>query len=345
MSNERIKISRRKALVGLGSIGLASAGAGIGTYAQFTDEEENSATFTAGGIDGKLSWSGSYNGNEVDGQLENVKVSDNTVSGDVHFTDVKPGDYGCVNFGIEVDNNPAWVASCLDVTENIDNRVFEPEVKADDDVDSDQIGDTGVQSQGELAQNMLTLPYYDSDGSCTFFDSGGPVAPEDPENVLTASEFWSNTQDEDDPKFPPVGEAANDGQRYYLAPRTVNDVSKNLQSIDTARWTERGQSLEFIEAPNGTEVGTGCVMLEGDSADGNDTSNNTQGVSPLQPDATLNFGYDFHLPFELTGNAVQGDRMTLSFGFKFLQVRHTEAPNFGSYSPGSNTPNNTDTQS
>jgi hypothetical protein len=230
------------------------------------------------------------------------------------------------------------------VTENIDNRVFEPEVDADDDVVSDQIGDTGVQSQGELAQNMLTLPYYDSDGSCTFFDSGGPVAPEDPENVLTASEFWSNTQDEDDPKFP-VGEAANDGQRYYLAPRTVNDVSKNLQSIDTARWTQRGQSLEFIEAPNGTEVGTGCVMLEGDSADGNDTSNNTQGVSPLQPDATLNFGYDFHLPFELTGNAVQGDRMTLSFGFKFLQVRHTEAPNFGSYSPGSNTPNNTDTQS
>jgi predicted ribosomally synthesized peptide with SipW-like signal peptide len=333
MSNERIRISRRKALVGLGSIGLASAGAGLGTYAQFTDQEENSATFTAGGIDGEISWAGSYNGNEVTGQLENVRVEGNDVVGDVHFTDVKPGDYGCVNFGITVSNNPAWVASCLHVTENIDNRVFEPEVEADDDLVEEQIGDTGVESSGELAQNMLTLPYYDSDGSCTFFDSGGPVAPDEPDNVFTASEFWSNTQDAQH-----IGSGTTeDGTEYYLAPRTVWDVSQNLRSIDTAHWTPRDQSLDMIQAPNGASVGTGCVMLEGDAADGDDTSNNTQGVSPLQPEATLNFGYDFHLPFQ-TGNKVQGDRMTLSFAFKFLQVRHTEAPEFGSYSPGSNTP-------
>ncbi len=344
MSNERIRISRRKALVGLGSIGLASAGAGLGTYAQFTDQEENSATFTAGGIDGEISWSGSYNGNPVSDQLENVRIEGNEVMGDIHFTDVKPGDYGCVNFSIEVENNPAWVASCMGVKEDIDNRIFEPEVEADDDLDEGQIGDTGVESDGELAQNMYTIPYYDNDGSCTFFENSGPVTPDG--DATTAGAFWKNSQ----PSGQPIAQGeAEEGETYYLAPRSVHDVANNVQSLDTAHWSSEDQSLDMIEPPVGSEVEAGCVMLEGDAEDNTDddsTGNNTQGVSPLPPDddAVLNFGYDFHLPFE-TGNAAQGDRLTITLGFKFLQVRHTEAPNFGSYSPGSNAPNNTDTPS
>jgi len=36
---EKFKLSRRKALLGLGTIGLAGAGAGVGTSALFTDKE------------------------------------------------------------------------------------------------------------------------------------------------------------------------------------------------------------------------------------------------------------------------------------------------------------------
>ncbi|MFT4947755.1 MAG: putative ribosomally synthesized peptide with SipW-like signal peptide, partial [Natronomonas sp.] len=39
MTDERFDISRRKALAALGTIGVASAGAGLGTSAYFSDQE------------------------------------------------------------------------------------------------------------------------------------------------------------------------------------------------------------------------------------------------------------------------------------------------------------------
>ncbi|WP_281193557.1 vWA domain-containing protein [Halorubrum sp. F4] len=58
-----IEISRRKALAGLGGIGVASAGAGLGTSAYFSDEEsfENNS-LTAGELDLKVDWQQAYYG-------------------------------------------------------------------------------------------------------------------------------------------------------------------------------------------------------------------------------------------------------------------------------------------
>jgi len=55
MSEERFDISRRKALAALGTIGVASAGAGLGTSAYFSDQEtfENNQ-LTAGTLDMKV---------------------------------------------------------------------------------------------------------------------------------------------------------------------------------------------------------------------------------------------------------------------------------------------------
>jgi len=52
----------------------------------------------------------------------------------------------------------------------------------------------------------------------------------------------------------------------------------------------------------------------------------------LKPGDTLNFGYDFHIPFGV-GNEIQGDRCSVKLDFQFIQSRHTEAPDFTSYSP------------
>ncbi|WP_169051790.1 vWA domain-containing protein [Halorhabdus amylolytica] len=59
--SERYELSRRKVLAGLGTIGLAGAGAGFGTTAYFSDEEtyENN-TLTAGALDLTVDWEEHY---------------------------------------------------------------------------------------------------------------------------------------------------------------------------------------------------------------------------------------------------------------------------------------------
>ena len=54
-------LSRRKVLAGLGAVGLASAGAGLGTSAFFSDEESfESNTLTAGTLDLLVDWQQTY---------------------------------------------------------------------------------------------------------------------------------------------------------------------------------------------------------------------------------------------------------------------------------------------
>jgi predicted ribosomally synthesized peptide with SipW-like signal peptide len=61
MARDDFKLSRRKALAALGSIGAASAGAGLGTSAYFSDQEtfENNE-LTAGTLDMKVAWDEHY---------------------------------------------------------------------------------------------------------------------------------------------------------------------------------------------------------------------------------------------------------------------------------------------
>ena len=60
MNNNEFSISRRKALAGLGMIGVASAGAGLGTTAFFSDEEELQAEVQAGRMDLLLDYRAEY---------------------------------------------------------------------------------------------------------------------------------------------------------------------------------------------------------------------------------------------------------------------------------------------
>ena len=60
---QRYTLSRRKMLAGLGAVGLASAGSGLGTSAFFSDEETfGDNTLTAGELDLKISWQQTYTG-------------------------------------------------------------------------------------------------------------------------------------------------------------------------------------------------------------------------------------------------------------------------------------------
>ena len=62
-TNDTIGLSRRKLLAGLGAVGVASAGAGLGTTAYFNDTESfEGNTLTAGELDLKLDYRATYAG-------------------------------------------------------------------------------------------------------------------------------------------------------------------------------------------------------------------------------------------------------------------------------------------
>jgi predicted ribosomally synthesized peptide with SipW-like signal peptide len=54
-------LSRRKVLAGLGTVGIASAGAGLGTTAFFSDEEAVGASLRAGRLDLLVDYRATYN--------------------------------------------------------------------------------------------------------------------------------------------------------------------------------------------------------------------------------------------------------------------------------------------
>ncbi|MFB6109046.1 MAG: SipW-dependent-type signal peptide-containing protein [Haloplanus sp.] len=74
-------ISRRKALAALGTIGVASAGAGLGTSAYFSDQETfQNNQLTAGTLDMKVSWDEHYYDGSAGGQYTHAPQSGETAN-------------------------------------------------------------------------------------------------------------------------------------------------------------------------------------------------------------------------------------------------------------------------
>ncbi|WP_138006436.1 choice-of-anchor W domain-containing protein [Halalkalirubrum salinum] len=162
--DNRYGLSRRKALGGIGIIGLASAGAGMGTTAFFSDEESfEDNSLEAGELDlyvhydfyadqgeklGEYTDSGTVQGDESDGASVSYGLED-----------VKPGDSGELEFSFSIVDNDAYMWMCGELTENNENGRTEPEAEVDDTG-----GDPG-EGRGELADSIeATLYYYDQDG-------------------------------------------------------------------------------------------------------------------------------------------------------------------------------------
>jgi predicted ribosomally synthesized peptide with SipW-like signal peptide len=150
----------------MGVAGAAIGLGGVGTYAQLTDEEQNTFSFTAGGIDGTVEWGGSYNGQDIKSFNDGLQSQPNVVnpSGsneggagiEADFVDVKPGDFGCFSFKFQVQNNPAWVAACIAITRDVDGEEFGPEAAIEDpdgDGDYEQGPDGLTDRNNEIQPN------------------------------------------------------------------------------------------------------------------------------------------------------------------------------------------------
>ena len=157
-----IRLSRRRVLGGLGTIGIASAGAGLGTTAYFSDQESFVGnSLTAGELDlfvhvDYAEDQGSYSQYAID-----TILNGNTVGTDpegeplsIDVDDVKPGDSGEGNLCFSVVDNPAYLWMCGALTANDQNGTTQPEEAALEELYEE------VPTEGQLADAMeVTLSY------------------------------------------------------------------------------------------------------------------------------------------------------------------------------------------
>lgn len=156
-------LTRRKMLAGLGAVGLASAGAGLGTSALFSDSEVfGGNSITAGEIDLLVHWESTYIGASTD---EQRGVIDGGVSQAYVYEDWKPLDEGNLEFCFELHTNPAYLWVCGELTANAENGVSDPEAASS--LETDPEGETSGDAQsGELADAMdAVLSYCNPDGT------------------------------------------------------------------------------------------------------------------------------------------------------------------------------------
>lgn len=129
--NDSFELTRRKALLGLSTVGAASAAAGMGTTAFLNDTEEfEGNSLTAGELDLKVAWAETYNYQGTDTTLENTGTSgcaDTTAAASIDLGDVKPGDEGSVEFEFQLCTNPGYVWLFSDIVSQSENGVNEPE--------------------------------------------------------------------------------------------------------------------------------------------------------------------------------------------------------------------------
>jgi len=150
----RYTLSRRTMLGGIGAVGLASAGAGLGTSAYFNDTEAFTGnTIAAGQLDLIVDW---HTDIDQGAATPDVHVHEGTMNGNgesysYEISDVKPGDSGTLVFCPKIVDNPAylWLGSA-GVTD-YENGQTEPEAEVDTTG-----GDPG-EGAGELSEAIQVV--------------------------------------------------------------------------------------------------------------------------------------------------------------------------------------------
>ena len=162
-----IRLTRRRALGGLAAVGVASAGAGIGTTAYFSDREEfDGNTITAGEFG--LTVEQYIAHVDQDGMGPDEQDFDAASEGEgvwvtapIDIEDAKPGDEYEFCWKITVEENPGYVAVVGDSSDK--NGKEADNIGLDDlwDIDDEE----ELKSLGEAADATLTTTTFDDDGN------------------------------------------------------------------------------------------------------------------------------------------------------------------------------------
>jgi hypothetical protein len=154
--------TRRKVLAALGTIGVVSVGAGLGSGANFSDVEGLAGGTDGGLMDLRIDYRTEFEGavREVPSDRDDLDcTSRGLVDGDAapvfDLDAIDPGDSGRAEFCLHVCDNRAylWLQACL--LETAENGQSYPEALVDD---------TSGTNQGELQDYVEVEIWYDHDG-------------------------------------------------------------------------------------------------------------------------------------------------------------------------------------
>lgn len=138
-------------------MGLIGIGLGAGTLAYFSDVEAAEGTFTAGSLDLKVDLNSTYW--KWDGNVYYHNFSEKDLDPQVDYfwqlDDVKPGDWGEMTISLHLYDNPGHLWFEVDVTEDDDNGITEPESEAGDTTDG--------AGAGELDEYIWVMIWRDDD--------------------------------------------------------------------------------------------------------------------------------------------------------------------------------------
>jgi predicted ribosomally synthesized peptide with SipW-like signal peptide len=166
MTDRMFDLTRRKILAGVGAVGVAGAGAGLGTSALFSDTESvEDNTITAGQLNLVVDFFTSRDQGQAGTDSQSGEVDGNGATVYTYdVTDVKPGDSGTLAFCPKVVDNPGyvWVGSEEGATD-YENGQTEPESEGDATGGGTLGGSNDGAGAGELSELIeVTVSYAES---------------------------------------------------------------------------------------------------------------------------------------------------------------------------------------
>ena len=236
-----IGLSRRKMLLGLGAVGVASAGAGLGTTAYFSDTETfEGNSLTAGTLDMSVTANvvavDDYWGGQTTLPLSATADGQGVTAGLV-VDDVKPGDWAIVCFDIEVGDNPGYVQVRTENFEETGGANPEPEQAVEGDTAND----------ADLGEFLLTSVWQNYD------DTSG-----DKSGLSVLDPVFNNASDDLNITYmaPDVGGVA-DTNAHYTNAREADAILSGGYLIKD----DNGDLLAINDADN-EGVYSFCLLLE-----------------------------------------------------------------------------------
>jgi predicted ribosomally synthesized peptide with SipW-like signal peptide len=320
MSDEKLQLSRRKALAALGTVGVAAAGAGLGTSAYFSDQEtfENNA-LTAGTLDMGVGYSAHYSDwspDEDDG-VPNVRMWDGPAG-----TTGGPGDLESDEVGLP--SNAAWLIAVSDDTddgtpdtavaeqflENTEYQSFndgtlecvDGEANSQADEEDRPVIDLNDVKPGDFGEVTFDFVLCDNPG---FVWLNG--------NLQSASENGLTEPEADDPDEGPGVELLDVVQAAVWV-----DDGNNFQNGDEVPLTV-GSIGDVLGMLNGGSLGTG---LNGDipAEEGGGAAGARNCFSA---ETEHSFVFAWWVPVD-HGNEIQSDSLTFDLGLYAEQCRHND---------------------
>ena len=358
MTDERFDISRRKALAALGTIGVASAGAGLGTSAYFSDQEtfENNQ-LVAGTLDMGVGYTAHYSDwmPNDQGTSEGDGVDVNMYDGDAGET----GDAGDLTSGYTgLPSNDAWLIEVDDPDQFLDNT--QTGVYPDEDED-------GVQDQISCEDGEATTQADDAPKPVIELDDVKPgdfgevtfdfILCDNPGYVWlngtlqSASENGVTEPEADDPDEDQI-EGDGDPDLKDGADQEEGKTVELLDVVQAAVWVDDGDNYQDADDTTDPTIGSLRDILGMISGADNGTALNS-GMNAEQyggtgdqgcfsPDTEHSIVFAWWVPVD-HGNEIQSDSAEFTLGLYTEQCRHNDGSGMNNENLGSETDDDAET--